>query len=162
MRLPGGGRPLYEVRSDRFVQRKRCRSFAAKMQKVPPRHGARRVSGAEIRDKYQSAFRPIATYTARSAVTARRRSRRSIAGDESLFWVGLSRPAGRKRRSARVPPGVRVRKRRAPCSCAPARHSHLRRGPCKALLASPFRPRLGVRCGWSPFPKDSSHGQTTR
>jgi hypothetical protein len=34
--------------------------------------------------------------------------------------------------------------------------------PCKALLASPFRPRLGVRRGWSPFPKDSSHGQTTR
>jgi hypothetical protein len=34
--------------------------------------------------------------------------------------------------------------------------------PCEALLASPFRPRLGVRCGWSPFPKDSSHGQTTR
>ena len=26
--------------------------------------------------------------------------------------------------------------------------------PCEALLASPFRPRLGVRCGWSPFPKD--------
>jgi hypothetical protein len=25
---------------------------------------------------------------------------------------------------------------------------------------SPFRRRLGVRCGWSPFPKDSSHGQT--
>jgi hypothetical protein len=33
--------------------------------------------------------------------------------------------------------------------------------PCNSLLASPFRPRLGVRCGWSPFPKDSSHGQTT-
>ena len=34
--------------------------------------------------------------------------------------------------------------------------------PCETLLASPFRPRLGVRCGWSPFPKDSSDGQTTR
>jgi hypothetical protein len=34
--------------------------------------------------------------------------------------------------------------------------------PCEALLASPFRPRLGVRSGWSPFPKDSSYGQTTR
>jgi hypothetical protein len=34
--------------------------------------------------------------------------------------------------------------------------------PCETLLASPFRPRLGVRSGWSPFPKDSSHGQTTR
>ena len=34
--------------------------------------------------------------------------------------------------------------------------------PCKALLASPFRPRLGVRSGWSAFPKDSSDGQTTR
>ena len=32
----------------------------------------------------------------------------------------------------------------------------------EALLASPFRPRLGVGCGWSPFSKDSSHGQTTR
>jgi Group II intron, maturase-specific domain len=33
---------------------------------------------------------------------------------------------------------------------------------CEALLASRFRPRLGVRCGLSPFPRDSSHGQTTR
>jgi hypothetical protein len=34
--------------------------------------------------------------------------------------------------------------------------------PCEALLASPFRPRLGVSCGWRPFPKDSSHGQATQ
>ena len=34
--------------------------------------------------------------------------------------------------------------------------------PCETLLASPFRPRLGLRCGLSPFPRDSSHGQTTR
>jgi hypothetical protein len=75
---------------------------------------------------------------------------------------GLNRQAGRKRRCATVPPAVSVRKRPAPCSCALARHSLLRREPCKGLLASPFRPRLGVRHGWSPFPEDSSHGQTTR
>ena len=34
--------------------------------------------------------------------------------------------------------------------------------PCEALLASPFRPRLGVTSDWSPFPKDPSHGRTTR
>jgi hypothetical protein len=34
--------------------------------------------------------------------------------------------------------------------------------PREARLASPFRPRLGASCGGSPFPKDSSHGQTTR
>ena len=39
---------------------------------------------------------------------------------------------------------------------------HLRVEPCEALLASPFRPCLDVRWGWSPFPKDFSYGQTTR
>jgi hypothetical protein len=34
--------------------------------------------------------------------------------------------------------------------------------PRETLLASPFRPRLGVRSSWSLFPKDSSDGQTTR
>ena len=92
--------------------------------------------------------------------------RRSIAGDERLLWVGLSRPAGRKRRSARVPPADT---RRSLYESA-ARLGHVLPDATpifgvelrEALLASPFRPRLGVRCARSPFPKDFSYGQTTR
>ena len=81
---------------------------------------------------------------------------------ERVNTTRLSRPAGRKRRSARVHPAVSVR------SAARLAHVLLDATPIfgveprEALLASPFRPRLGVRCGWRPFPKDSSYGQTTR
>jgi hypothetical protein len=89
--------------------------------------------------------------------------RRSIAGDERLLW-GRIEPTGRSQAKVRQGPT----RRSAYESAARLRHVLLDATPifggepCEALLASPFRPRLGVRSGWSPFPKDSSYGQTTR
>ena len=92
--------------------------------------------------------------------------RRSIAGDERLLWVELSRPAGRKRgppgSHRRTPGGPCTKARRALGMCYWTPLPSSEREPCEALLASPFRQCLDVRWGWSLFPKDSSHGQTTR
>ena len=69
--------------------------------------------------------------------------RRSIAGDERLLWVGLS---DRQVASEGLPgshPAVRVRKRGAPCSCATARHSDLRRGALQGAARVTVPPSLG-------------------